>query len=47
MKFSFLAAEILEQVAQRSCGFPTPGSVQVQIGQGFEKTGGELEQDNL
>ena len=29
--------ETLEQVAQRSCGCPIPGSVQSQVGWGFEQ----------
>ena len=29
--------ETLEQVAQRSCGCPFPGSVQGQAGRGFEE----------
>jgi len=29
----------LEQVAERSCGCPLPGSVQVQAGQGSEQPG--------
>ena len=29
--------EALEQVAQRSCGCPIPGSVQSQAGRGFEE----------
>ena len=29
----------LEQVAQRSCGCPLPGSVQGQVGRGFEQPG--------
>ena len=29
--------EALEQVAQRSCGCPLPGSVQGQVGWGFEQ----------
>jgi len=31
--------EALEQVAQRSCGCPLPGSVQGQVGWGFEQPG--------
>ena len=31
--------EALEQVAQRSCGCPVPGSVQGQVGRGFEQPG--------
>jgi len=31
--------EALEQVAQRSCGYPLPGSVQGQVGWGFEQPG--------
>jgi len=31
--------EALEQVAQRSCGCPLPGSVQGQAGWGFEQPG--------
>jgi len=31
--------EALAQVAQRSCGCPLPGSVQGQVGQGFEQPG--------
>ncbi|KAK4814803.1 hypothetical protein QYF61_027248 [Mycteria americana] len=31
--------EALEQVAQRSCGCPVPGSVQGQVGWGFEQAG--------
>jgi len=31
--------EALAQVAQRSCGCPLPGSVQGQLGQGFEQPG--------
>jgi len=31
--------EALGQVAQRSCGYPLPGSVQGQVGQGFEQPG--------
>ena len=27
----------MEQVTQRSCGCPLPGSVQDQLGQGFEQ----------
>ena len=30
---------MLEQVAQRSCGCPLPGSVQSQAGWGFEQPG--------
>jgi len=30
-------SEALAQVAQRSCGCPLPGSVQVQVGRGFEQ----------
>jgi len=31
--------EALAQVAQRSCGCPLPGSVQGQVGWGFEQPG--------
>ena len=31
--------EALEQVAQRGCGCPLPGSVQGQVGWGFEQPG--------
>ena len=31
--------EVLEQVAQRGCGCPLPGSVQDQVGWGFEQPG--------
>jgi len=31
--------EALAQVAQRSCGFPLPGRVQGQVGQGLEQPG--------
>ena len=31
--------EALAQVAQRSCGCPLPGSVQGQVGRGFEQPG--------
>jgi len=31
--------ETVEQVAQRSCGYPITGSIQVQVGQGFEQPG--------
>ncbi|RMC16308.1 hypothetical protein DUI87_08524 [Hirundo rustica rustica] len=31
--------ETLEQVAQRNCGFPIPGSAQGQVGWGFEQPG--------
>jgi len=31
--------EALAQVAQRSCGWPLPGSVQGQVGWGFEWSG--------
>ena len=31
--------EALAQVAQRSCGFLLPGSVQGQVGRGFEQPG--------
>ena len=31
--------EALEQASQRSCGYPLPGSVQGQDGQGFEQPG--------
>jgi len=31
--------ETLAQVAQRSCGYPLPGSVQGQVGWGFEQPG--------
>jgi len=31
--------EALAQVAQRSCGCPLPGSVQGQVGWGFERPG--------
>ena len=31
--------EALAQVAQRSCGCPLPGSVQGQVGGGFEQPG--------
>ena len=31
--------EALEYVAQRSCGWPLPGSVQGQAGRGFEQPG--------
>ena len=31
--------EALEQVAQRGCGCPIPGSVQGQVGWGFEQPG--------
>jgi len=31
--------EVLEQVSQRSCGCPLPGSVQGQVGWGFEHPG--------
>jgi len=31
--------EAVEQVAQRSCGCPLPGSVQGQAGWGFEQPG--------
>jgi len=33
------SCEALEQVAQRSCGCPLPGSVQGQVGWGFEQPG--------
>ena len=33
------AGEALEQVAQRSCGCPLPGSIQDQVGLGFEQPG--------
>ena len=33
------SGEALEQVAQRSCGCPIPGSVQEQVGWGFEQPG--------
>ena len=48
--------EALEQVAQRDCGCPISGSVQGQVGWGFEQPGlmegvpamaGELELDDL
>jgi len=32
-------AEALEQIAQRNCGCPLPGSVQGQVGWGFEEPG--------
>ena len=32
-------AETLEEVAQRGCGCPIPGSVQGQVGWGFEQPG--------
>jgi len=32
-------SEALEQVAQRSCGCPLPGSVQGQVGRGLEQPG--------
>jgi len=31
--------ETLEQVAQRSCGCPLPGNIQVQVGRAFEQPG--------
>ena len=31
------SSEALAQAAQRSCGFPLPGSVQSQVGWGFEQ----------
>jgi len=31
--------EALEQVVQRSCGCPLPGSVPGQVGRGFERPG--------
>ena len=31
--------ETLAQVAERSCGCPLPGSVQGQVGRGFEQPG--------
>jgi len=33
------SGEGLDQVAQRSCGCPLPGSVQGQVGWGFEQPG--------
>jgi len=33
------SGEVLAQVAQRSCGCPLPGSVQGQVGWGFELPG--------
>ena len=33
------SGEALEQVSQRSCGCPIPGSVQGQAGWGFEQPG--------
>jgi len=33
------AGETLEQVSQRHCGFPLPGSVQGQVGWGFKHPG--------
>ena len=38
-KFSAVSGEILEQVAQRGCGCPLPGSIQGQAGQGREQPG--------
>ena len=37
--FTMRVGETLEQVAQRSCGWPLPGSVQGQVGRGFEQPG--------
>ena len=34
-----MCGEVLEQVALESCGFPIPGSVQGQVGWGFEQLG--------
>ena len=33
------SGEALEQVSQRSCGCPLPGSVPGQVGRGFEQPG--------
>ena len=38
-KFSAVSGETLEQVAQRGCGCPLPGSIQGQAGQGCEQPG--------
>jgi len=38
-KFFTEGGEALAQVAQRSCGCTLPGSVQGQVGQGFEHLG--------
>ena len=35
----FPYSETLEQIAQRGCGCPLPGSIQGQAGQGFEQHG--------
>jgi len=35
----YMGRETVEQVAQRSCGCPLPGSVQGQVGCGFEQPG--------
>jgi len=34
-----ITGEALAQVAQRSCGCPLPGSVQGQVGWGFQQPG--------
>jgi len=38
-KLHYEGGEALAQVAQRSCGCPLPGSVQGQVGWGFEQPG--------
>ena len=38
-KICEISGETLEQVAQRGCGWPLPGSIQGQAGWGFEQPG--------